>query len=64
MKTFQIAFTLVLLVLKESKADKVTSCIQCESFPTHENSECIAGTGKGGQTLILRILTQIQGLHV
>merc|ERR1712004_307786 len=47
MKTSQIAFTLVLLVLNESKADKVTSCIQCESFPTQENSECIAGTGKG-----------------
>ena len=55
MKTSQIALTLVLLVLKESKADKVTSCIQCESFPTQENSECIAGTGKGSQSLILRI---------
>ena len=50
MKTSQIAFTLALLVLNESKADKVTSCIQCESFPAQENSECIAGTGKGSQS--------------
>ena len=47
MKIFQLAFTLVMLSLQGSKADKVTSCIQCESLPGKEDTECIQGTGNG-----------------
>merc|ERR1712126_349023 len=47
MKTFLLAFTLLMLGLHGSKADKVTSCLQCQSVPEMEDSECIEGTGKG-----------------
>merc|ERR1712038_267297 len=47
MKTFLLALTLLMLVLHGSKADKVTSCLQCQSATGMEDSECIKGTGKG-----------------
>merc|ERR1711988_1880980 len=47
MKTFLLAFTLLTLCLHGSKADKVTSCLQCLSATGEEDSECIKGTGKG-----------------
>merc|ERR1711988_57455 len=47
MKTFLLAFTLLTLGLHGSKADKVTSCLQCQSVTGAEDSECIKGTGKG-----------------
>merc|ERR1712223_2383904 len=47
MKTFLLAFTLLLLGVHGSKADKVTSCLQCTSATGMEDSECIDGTGKG-----------------
>merc|ERR1711962_574142 len=47
MKTFLLALTLLMLGLHGSKADKVTSCLQCQSVTGMENSECIKGTGKG-----------------
>merc|ERR1712109_44650 len=47
MKTFLLALTLLMLGLHGSKADKVTSCLQCTSATGMENSECIKGTGKG-----------------
>merc|ERR1711962_1606492 len=47
MKTFLLALTLLMLGLHGSKADKVTSCLQCQSVPGMEDSECIKGTGKG-----------------
>merc|ERR1712156_857386 len=47
MKTFLLALTLLMLVLHGSKADKVTSCLQCTSATGMEDSECIKGTGKG-----------------
>jgi len=37
-----------MLGLHGSKADKVTSCLQCQSVTGAEDSECIKGTGKGG----------------
>merc|ERR1711962_243890 len=48
MKTFLLAFTLLMLGLYGSKADKVTSCLQCITVTgVSEDSECIGGTGKG-----------------
>merc|ERR1711899_684001 len=47
MKTFLLAFTLLLLGVHGSEADKVTSCLQCTSATGMEDSECIKGTGKG-----------------
>merc|ERR1711953_236223 len=48
MKTFLLAFTLLMLALHGSKADKVTSCLQCTSITgVSEDSECIKGTAKG-----------------
>merc|ERR1711973_641431 len=48
MKTLLLAFTLLTLGLHGSKADKVTSCLQCTSVTgVSEDSECIGGTGKG-----------------
>merc|ERR1711962_1579614 len=47
MKFFQLAFTLLMLSLHGGKADKVASCLQCQSSPDQENSECIKGTVKG-----------------
>merc|ERR1711973_558342 len=48
MKTFLLPFTLLMLGLHGSKADKVTSCLQCTTVTgVTEDSECIAGTGKG-----------------
>merc|ERR1711872_31621 len=47
MKTFLLAFTLLMLGLHGSMADKVTSCLQCQSVTGMEDSECIDGTAKG-----------------
>merc|ERR1712107_846895 len=47
MKTFLLAFTLLMLGLHGSKADKVTSCLQCTSHSEVEDSECIEGTVTG-----------------
>merc|ERR1711872_408904 len=47
MKTFLLAFTLLMLGVHRSKADKVTSCLQCQSVTGMEDSECIDGTAKG-----------------
>merc|ERR1712223_816254 len=48
MKTFLLALTLLMLGLHGSKADKVTSCLQCQSVTgVSEDSECMEGTGKG-----------------
>merc|ERR1712180_40652 len=48
MKTFLLAFTLLMLGLYGSKADKVTSCLQCQSVTgVSQDSECMEGTGKG-----------------
>merc|ERR1712107_436032 len=42
-----LAFTLLMLGVHGSKADKVTSCLQCQSVTGMEDSECIDGTAKG-----------------
>merc|ERR1712109_364293 len=47
MKTFLLALTLLMLGLHGSKADKVTSCLQCQSVTGMEDSEWIDGTAKG-----------------
>merc|ERR1711872_467396 len=47
MKTFLLAFTLLMLGVNGSNADKVTSCLQCQSVTGMEDSECIDGTAKG-----------------
>ena len=61
MKTLLLAFTLLMLGLHGSKADKVTSCLQCTSATGMEDSECIKGTGKGGKSIMLRKLHLNQG---
>merc|ERR1711885_53776 len=45
MKNFLLALTLLMLGLHGSKADTVTSCLQCQSVTGMEDSECITGTG-------------------
>merc|ERR1712107_80211 len=51
MKTFLLALTLLMLGLHGSKADKVTSCLQCQSVtgmdPSMEDSDCMNGIGNG-----------------
>ena len=43
-----------MLGLHGSKADTVTSCLQCQSVTGTEDSECIEGTGKGSKSIIHR----------
>merc|ERR1712209_159164 len=64
MKTFLLAFTLLTLGLHGSKADKVTSCLQCTSATGAENSDCIKGTGKGtacGTDAVGCVVTVVSG---
>merc|ERR1711962_544241 len=48
MKTFLLAFTLLMLDLHGSKANIVPSCLQCITVTgVNEDSECISGEGRG-----------------
>ena len=57
MKTFLLALILQILGLHGSKANMVTSCLQCITVTgVSEDSECIGGTGKGIKSMIYRKL--------
>merc|ERR1712227_195197 len=45
MKTFLLAFTLLMLSIQGSEAKRL-SCLQCESMVGAESAECVDGTGE------------------
>jgi len=67
MKTFLLSLTLVLLTLQGSKADDVTSCLQCDSPDTGCAEGTVTGTPCGGKAdgcYVLVMVKEAEGQSV